>query len=51
MWWIGEDGAFSAQGTGEQYVWCDLQRDLVVVVRWVVHPETFVAAVSEAVDS
>jgi CubicO group peptidase (beta-lactamase class C family) len=51
MWWIGEDGAFSAQGTGEQYVWCDPQRDLVVVVRWVVHPETFVAAVSEAVDS
>jgi len=49
MWWLGEDGAFSAQGTGEQYVWCDPERDLVVVVRWVTEPETFVAAVTAAV--
>lgn len=47
MWWLGEGGAFSAQGTGEQYVWCDPARDLVVVVRWVTAPATFVAAVTE----
>jgi CubicO group peptidase (beta-lactamase class C family) len=47
MWWLGEDGAFSAQGTGEQYVWCDPARDLVVVVRWVTDPGAFVEAVSQ----
>jgi CubicO group peptidase (beta-lactamase class C family) len=48
MWWL--DGpAFSAQGTGEQVVWCDAERDLVVVVRWVTDPGAFVAAVAEAV--
>lgn len=46
MWWLGEGGAFSAQGTGEQYVWCDPARDLVVVVRWVTDPGAFVEAVS-----
>lgn len=46
LWWLGEGGAFSAQGTGEQYVWCDPARDLVVVVRWVTDPGAFVAAVS-----
>jgi CubicO group peptidase (beta-lactamase class C family) len=51
MWWLGESGAFSAQGTGEQFVWCDPEGDLVVVVRWVAHPATFVAAVTEAVGS
>lgn len=50
MWWRGDDGAFSAQGTGEQYVWCDPGRDLVVVVRWVTEPGTFVAAVTTAVS-
>ena len=49
MWWLDERGAFSAQGTGEQFVWCDPERDLVVVVRWVTDPAAFVAAVTEAV--
>ena len=44
MWWLGEDGAFRAQGTGEQYVWCDPERDLVVVVRWARDPFAVVDA-------
>lgn len=59
MWWLNEpDGAqypacgrhgFAAHGTGEQLVWCDPERDLVAVVRWVCDPAAFVAAVTEAV--
>ena len=49
MWWLDERGPFSAQGTGEQLVWCDPERDLVVVVRWVTDPAACAAAVTEAV--
>jgi CubicO group peptidase (beta-lactamase class C family) len=47
MWWLHGD-AFSAHGTGEQVVWCDTARDLVIVVRWVNDPHAFVGAVTEA---
>jgi len=59
MWWLNEpDGSeypgcgrrgFGAHGTGEQLVWCDPDRDLVAVVRWVRDPAAFAAAVTQAV--
>jgi CubicO group peptidase (beta-lactamase class C family) len=52
LWWRAEayPGAaprgFAAHGTGEQLVWCDPDRDLVAVVRWVRDPIAFVAALT-----
>ncbi|MBS1893554.1 MAG: serine hydrolase [Actinobacteria bacterium] len=40
---------FAAHGTGEQIVWCDPDRDLVVVLRWVTDVIPVLAAVTEAV--
>jgi CubicO group peptidase (beta-lactamase class C family) len=40
---------FAAHGTGEQVVWCDPDRDLVVVVRWVVDVIPVLAAITAAV--
>jgi CubicO group peptidase (beta-lactamase class C family) len=40
---------FAAHGTGEQIVWCDPDRDLVAVVRWVVDAIPVLAAITAAV--
>lgn len=40
---------FAAHGTGEQIVWCDPDRDLVVVVRWVVDVIPVLAAITAMV--
>jgi hypothetical protein len=40
---------FAAHGTGEQIVWCDPDRDLVAVVRWVVDVIPILAAITAAV--
>lgn len=40
---------FAAHGTGEQIVWCDPDRDLVAVVRWVVDAVPVLAAITAAV--
>jgi CubicO group peptidase (beta-lactamase class C family) len=40
---------FAAHGTGEQIVWCDPDRDLVAVVRWVVDVIPVLAAITAAV--
>jgi CubicO group peptidase (beta-lactamase class C family) len=59
MWWRNEPGGaeypgcgaqgFAAHGTGEQVVWCDPERDLVAVVRWVREPARFLAALTAAI--
>jgi CubicO group peptidase (beta-lactamase class C family) len=40
---------FAAQGTGEQIVWCDPDRDLVAVIRWVTDLTPILAAITAAV--
>jgi hypothetical protein len=40
---------FAAQGSGEQIVWCDPDRDLVAVVRWVAELTPVLAAITAAV--
>jgi CubicO group peptidase (beta-lactamase class C family) len=45
MWWL-KGAAFYAHGTGEQLVWCDPLRDLVVVVRWARDPFAIVERVA-----
>lgn len=40
---------FAASGTGEQIVWCDPDRDLVAVVRWVADVIPVLAAITAAV--
>jgi hypothetical protein len=40
---------FAAHGTGEQVVWCDPDRDLVAVVRWVKDVIPVLAAITAAV--
>jgi CubicO group peptidase (beta-lactamase class C family) len=52
LWWRAESypgvgpRGFAAHGTGEQLVWCDPDRDLVAVVRWVRDPAAFAAALT-----
>jgi CubicO group peptidase (beta-lactamase class C family) len=42
---------FAAHGTGEQIVWCDPDRDLVAVVRWVTDALPVLAAITAAVPA
>ncbi|MGE4428259.1 MAG: serine hydrolase domain-containing protein [Solirubrobacteraceae bacterium] len=42
---------FAAHGTGDQVVWCDPDRDLVVVLRWSAAPEPILAAFTAAVPA
>jgi CubicO group peptidase (beta-lactamase class C family) len=56
MWWLAAayPGAgprgFAAHGTGEQLVWCDPERNLVAVVRWVRDPAAFLAMLTTSVS-
>ena len=40
---------FGARGDGKQIVWCDPDRDLVAVLRWVVDVDPILAAITAAV--
>jgi hypothetical protein len=40
---------FAAHGSGEQAIWCDPDRDLVAVVRWVVDAVPVLATITAAI--
>jgi CubicO group peptidase (beta-lactamase class C family) len=45
MWWLDGD-RFYADGTGGQVVWCDRERDRVVVTRWCRDPFAVIGALA-----